>query len=376
MLNYEYPPIGGGAANATANILSQFAKNPGLEVDLITSSPNKSRIDHISNNIRIHRLDVNKKHFQHWTEREIILYSLHTYQYIKKMKKQIKYDLIHAFFGIPCGLIAYCFRKELPYIISLRGSDVPGFSNRFKIQYIPLRPIVKHIWRNASRVVSNSTGLAILAHKTSNKVPIDVIPNGVDINSFTPVKRTREEKIQLICVSRLIPRKGIDTLIRATQIILKQFTDFNIIIAGDGKLENSLKKLCNDLGVSPWINFIGPVNHEHLPSLYQNSDIFVLLSDSEGMSNSVLEAMSSGLPILTTNVGGTSELIQGNGIVIPPQSPHLAANALLELIKNSETRHEMGKKSRKISEKMTWEPIAKKYLDLYYRIARAGSNFP
>ena len=138
------------------------------------------------------------------------------------------------------------------------------------------------------------------------------------------------------------------------------------------QLEKPLKKLCLDLDVSSWISFIGHVDHDSLPSLYQNSDIFALLSNSEGMSNSVLEAMASGLPILTTNVGGTSELIHGNGIVIPPQRPYLAANALLELMKNSKERLEMGKKSRKITEKMSWEFTAKKYLSLYYDVATAN----
>ena len=130
--NYEYPPLGGGAGNATFYLLQEFSKISGLEIDLITSSIDKFKIEELTTNIRIHYLDIGKKntfHFQ--SQKDLLIYSWKAYFYAKKLIKQKKFDLTLAFFGIPCGYIA--MRLKIPYIVSLRGSDVPGYNERFKI---------------------------------------------------------------------------------------------------------------------------------------------------------------------------------------------------------------------------------------------------
>jgi len=132
MLNYEYPPIGGGASNATYYLLKEFAIRRNIEVDLVTSSPNtKFKKEELGDNIVIHKLPIGKKKLHYWTQREILAYSKRAYKYIKKLMQIKKYDVTHAFFGIPSGAIAYLFKKEIPYVVSLRGSDVPGFNKRF-----------------------------------------------------------------------------------------------------------------------------------------------------------------------------------------------------------------------------------------------------
>ena len=143
MLNYEYPPLGGGGSNACKYILKEFAKKD-LTVDLVTSSPSGTfETEKIGDTVNIYKLPVNKKSVHYWTQREIMTYSLRAHKFIKELLKENDYDLCHAFFGIPCGAIAYQFRKKMPYIVSLRGSDVPGFNKRFGIQYVFLTPIIK-----------------------------------------------------------------------------------------------------------------------------------------------------------------------------------------------------------------------------------------
>ncbi len=365
MLNYEYPPIGGGAANFSKNILNEFAKMREIELDLVTTSPNKFIIDEISRNVRVHRLELHKKSLYNWTDKELITYSLKAYKYIKKIIKD--FEVIHSISGVPCGIIAFLLRNEVPYIVSLRGSDVPGFSKSYSLHHYLLKPIIRKVWSNADLILANSVQLAKLAHKTSPDIPIDIIPNGVDINKFYPIKKTKKEKIRIICVSRLIERKGIDDLIRVVQLIMKDLNNFEVLIAGEGKLGKKLKKLSSELGTTSKVKFLGFIRNEDLPSLYQSSDIFVLPSKKEGMSNSMLEAMASGLPIITTDVGGIEELIKENGIVIPQGRIDVLADALTELILNPEKRRRMGIESREISSKMSWGNVAKRYYKIYMR---------
>lgn len=370
MLNYEYPPIGGGAGNATYYILKEFSKREDIEVDLVTSSPTDNfEQEQMGDNIRIYKLPVNKKEIHYWSQKEIISYSWKAYKLMKKLRGSVDYDLIHAFFGIPCGGIAYKFRREIPYIVSLRGSDVPGFDERFSLQYVFLRPILRRIWRNASAVVANSEWLKELALKTDKNADIDIIHNGINIEDFKPGNSNSDEFV-ILTVARLIRRKGIDDLIRAIPAVVKEDQNIKLKIIGEGNMESELKELAQRLGVSKYIEFLGYVPHEELPDHYSFSDVFVLPSKNEGMPNAVLEAMASGLPIITTDAGGSKELIDGNGIIIKIEDPDKIANSILELRKNQELRENMGARSRNIAEKLSWEIVAQDYLEKYEELIK------
>ena len=367
MLNYEYPPLGGGASNATYYLLKEFSQiDDNITIDLITSSAtNDFEKEKLTDRIHIYKLPVGKKSIHYWTQKEIISYSRQAYKHIKKLKKQTKYDLIHAFFGIPCGAIAYRFRKETPYIVSLRGSDVPGFNERFSFQYIFLKPIIRRVWKNAAAVIANSQGLKELALKTDRNAKIDVIYNGVNVEDFSPRNNRKNGDITILTVARLIKRKGVDDLIIAVPAIVKEHKNIKLRIIGEGNMENELKALAQQLKISKYIDFLGYVPHNEISNYYSTSDIFVLPSRNEGMSNTVLEAMASGLPVITTDTGGTRELIDSNGIIIPGEDSDAISNAVLNLINDHKLRENMGMKSRMIAESMSWKNVAEKYYKLY-----------
>ena len=364
MLNYEFPPLGGGAANACKYILKEMSRK-GIEVDLVTSSSNKFEIEKISESVNVYRLAVGKENIHYWTQREILSYSWKAKRFVRGLIGEKRYDLCHAFFGIPCGAIAYLYRKQLPYIVSLRGSDVPGFNQRFSFQYIFLKPIIRRIWENAKAVIANSDGLRKLAQKTYRNCAVDIIYNGIDIEQFKPA-RGNNNKLRLLCVSRLIERKGIDYLLRSISLIKEEFSNiFELWIVGEGNLEQQLKRLSRQLGIVDVISFKGYIEHDRLPDIYAISDIFILPSLNEGMSNTVLEAMASGLPIVTTDTGGAKELIDGNGIIIPTNDVKGITGALSKLIKKTSLRKQMGIKSRELASKFSWSAVAEDYMSLY-----------
>jgi len=368
MLNYEYPPLGGGAANATYYLLREFNSRKDIEVDLVTSSAKGIlEIEQFSDLITIHKLPIRKKSIHYWTLPEIISYSLKARSYIKNLKPD-SYDLIHAFFGIPCGVLAHRYRKKTPYVVSLRGSDVPGFNERFSLQYILLNPIIRKVWKDAAFVVSNSVGLSDLAHKTEPGLQIEMILNGIDLAAF-PVRVERNDgNFVILTVARLIKRKGIGDLIEAMPIVIEKCRNVKLIIIGEGNLERELCDQVSELGLMDFIEFKGYVPHENLPKYYALSNLFVLPSYNEGMSNTILEAMAAGLPIITTNTGGTSELIEGNGIVVQAGDTQSIGNAILQYIYDPNMIANHGEKSREKAKLMEWGQVANQYYQLFCEV--------
>lgn len=359
MLNYEFPPLGGGAANANYYLLKEFAKNKKLKIDLITSSEkNIDEIQKFSDNITIHKLNVGKKDFHYWKMKEIIIWTWRAYWKTKELVKQKNYDLTHCWFGWPSGIIGYLFKKKIPYLIALRGSDVPGYNERLVfLDKIIFSPISKVVWKSAFVVVANSLDLKQLALKTMQR-KIEIIYNGVDLNDFPGKKNYLGKRI--LCVSRLLERKGIKYLIEA-------MVDVNaeLVIVGSGKQEDELKNMVKTFGVNKKIVFVGVVPHEKIKKYYNSSDLFVLPSLNEGMSNTVLEAMASALPIIITDTGGAKELVNGNGIVIPQKNPKAISKAINNYLNNPKLLEKHGKASGKIAETLSWGKVAIQYLDLY-----------
>ncbi len=190
MLNYEFPPIGGGAANAHLSILKQYVQNPDLKIDVLTSAPERGFYkNQFSENITIYRIGVNKKNLHHWRKIEVIEWLIKTRHYYRHLLENNNYNLVHAFFGFPTGWLCYRSVDELPYIISLRGSDVPGRHARLKLDYKILAPVFRRIWENADAIVANSSGLKNRALRFLPSVLIEVIPNGVDLNFFRPAEK-------------------------------------------------------------------------------------------------------------------------------------------------------------------------------------------
>jgi glycosyltransferase involved in cell wall biosynthesis len=374
MLNYEYPPLGGGGSNACYYLLKEFSKL-NISVDLVTSSATGiSEIERMETNITVYKVPIHKKDIHYWTQKEILEYSWKANSKIKQLMKMYHYDLMHAFFTVPCGALAYLYKKNIPFVVSLRGSDVPGFNERFGFQYVFLKPMIKEIWKKADAVIANSKGLKELALETNSYQAIGVIYNGINTLEFRPKSETKTaECLELICVSRLIERKGIKYLVMAVGDMKHEKIKLTII--GDGNQFSELENLTSKLDIKDKVVFMGYLDHSKLAEAYQQSDIFVLPSLNEGMSNAVLEAMASGLPIITTDTGGTVELIDGNGLIINMQNPGSITDAIRQIMMAPAKFNEMGAKSRKIAETLSWSHVAQEYLDVYHEICPINGDF-
>lgn len=374
-LNYEYPPLGGGAANATAYLLDEFSRMPDVSVELVTSSIDAEyRRESIGENIVIHRLPIGKNaknlHFQ--SLKDLIIYSFKAYFFARKLMKREKYDMAQAFFTVPSGAVAWKLRREfgIPYIVSLRGSDVPGYSDRFGFLYPFLRPVARAIWRHATAVVSSSQGLKELALRTSPRQGIGIVPNGVDVKHFVPASEKRVQSARTLRLtlgaSRVTDRKGIQYLIEAIDSLKSEYV-FLLTVIGEGNAKAHLERMVRDLGLESRINFVGRIPREETLPYYQEADVFVLPSLNEGMSNAMLEALACGLPIITTRTGGAEELVREgeNGFIVKHGDAQDLARALRIVAKDAILRESMGNASRSMAESMSWESVAKQYIELY-----------
>jgi len=360
VLNYEFPPLGGGAGNATYYLFKEFAQNPDIKIDLVTSSINFFHIEKFSENIAIHFLDIGKKGNLHYQSNlNLLYYSWKAFWYSKKLLKNNKYDICHAFFSIPCGYIA--MNLGLPYIVSLRGSDVPFYNKRFYLlDSLIFKRLSIKIWKNAKKVIANSLKLKELANSIVREQHIEVISNGVDIEEFKPIKNKKNSSpLKLISTGRLIERKGYKYLIES----ITDIKDVKLILIGDGNLKVKLEKLAKDHNISAC--FIGKKDHKEILQFLQKSDIFILPSLNEGMSNSILEAMAVGLPIITTDTGGSNELVKGNGIIVRKASTADLKKAILFYINDKNLIHSHGLMSRNLAKKMSWKQVSIKYNKLY-----------
>lgn len=374
IINYEFPPIGGGGGIATYYIARELARR-GIGVTVLTSHFRSLRYYEELEGIRVYRVPVWRKRRDSCRVLEMLSFVLMSFPTLLYILRKFRYDLLHIFFGVPSGPLGYVAKKlfGIPYLIRMGGGDVPGFRPfQYKYLYTLLTPVLKLLWKNAAFLVANSDGLRDMAHQMFPDLPIQVIPNGVDVRRFAAgQERIPDKPVRILFVSRLIRRKGLQFLIDAVPLIRQHTsTPFVIKVIGDGPDKELFLQQIEARGVRQYFKFIGYVDHDKLPEYYFDADIFVLPSLAEGMPNVVLEAMGSGLPVVATNVPGSEELVRNgeNGFLVPARDTDALAQALIPLINNRQLQENMGYQSRIQAQAYMWDIIMEQYLTLYRKM--------
>ena len=371
MLNYEFPPMGGGGGQAHLALLRQYADRRDLSADVLTSAPQPGvSTEEFARNIRIHKVGIHKKDLHLWRRSEIMVWLAKAGSFYRGLLRESRYDLVHAFFGFPTGWLCYRTARRLPYIISLRGSDVPGANARLKLDYKILGPLVfKPIWRKASALVACSEGLKVRALQFLPSAQIQVIPNGVDLERFHPAEVGKDSgELRMLTVGRLSVTKRLPLLLEMIELLRVQGGKTHLTIVGGGALESELRQQLGRRNLRDAVTLMGRREGSEMPEIYRQHDVFVSASMQEGMSNAMLEAMASGLPIVTTRCEGVDELIADNGIVVDDPPPAALAAAIRRLADGPATRQAMSVAARKKAESFGWDNVAEAYLQLYAKV--------
>ncbi|WTC19163.1 glycosyltransferase family 4 protein [Streptomyces cellulosae] len=204
------------------------------------------------------------------------------------------------------------------------------------------------------------------------------LPPGVDEKTFHPGSGGDEVRARLgltdrpvvVCVSRLVPRKGQDTLIRAMPAILAAEPDAALLIVGGGPYEKDLRRLAADTGVAASVRFTGSVPWSELPAHYGAGDVFAMPCrtrrgglDVEGLGIVYLEASATGIPVVAGDSGGAPDAVLDGetGWVVPGTSPTETADRITTLLADPELRDRMGRRGREwVEEKWRWDLLADK----------------
>ena len=211
------------------------------------------------------------------------------------------------------------------------------------------------------------------------KAKIRVVPNGVDIQRFKPSGRCEamkhqiriDNKLCVLFVGRLIPRKGLPFLIEAAKQVVKENSQTMFVIVGDGPLKNSLRARLEKMNLASSFVFLGDVHESVLPSLYNCADVFVLPSIQEGQGIALLEAQATAKPVVAFDVGGVREAVldKETGFLMKPDS-RLLAEAVMKLLASRSLREKMGSKGREfVSTSFSWDICAQRMLRVYREAA-------
>jgi glycosyltransferase involved in cell wall biosynthesis len=393
LLNYEYPPLGGGAGIATRS-LAESLTDLGVQVDVVTGglqdspaadgisaarggSPAELRSSRLPRDVpgpNVFRVQTSRRELHSAGMAVAASYLLKAWPVVRRLLRDHRYDVIHCFFSLPTGaLLPLARRAGVGTVLSLRGSDVPGYDMmepRLQAVHRILRPLTRSIWSRADRVVALSTSLGDMVRQTQPDLQFKVIGNGVDLEHFRPRpgRRRAMDPLRCLAVSRLVQRKALDTLLYAFKRLPAE--GFRLTIAGSGSEEATLRHLARSLDLDGTVRFAGPVPHAELANAYHEADVFVLLPRAESFGNVFAEAISSGLPVVGSAVGGVKDLVEEgvNGWLVPPDDPEAAAAAIARLADEG-LRAEMGRQSRVRAESLlSWEGVASSYLSVYREV--------
>lgn len=298
-------------------------------------------------------------------------------------------DVVHSSAAAFCGMAGVVAKVEYgtPLLLTEHGvylreqylsvgrSNMSRFSKRFLIAIV--RTIVRTNLYYADVVAPvcsfNARWERLLGVRGER---ISVVYNGVSSDVFAPRTQRSEGPLRLLAVARSDPNKDIETLLRAMAIIHRHLPDVRLDIRGSVSVPDyhtRMLALCTELGIDDVVVFGG--HTEDPAALYREADVLVQSSVSEGFPYAVIEGMMSGLPVVATDVGGTSEAVADTGITVPAQDPARLAAALIIVLQDEDLRARLGEAARERALNLfTIRRSASEYMDLY--TALAGGEEP
>ena len=342
IVNYEFPPVGGGGGVSALTLAKGFIEN-GCEVDYLTSWYKGLEKSEIVEGINVHRVRVlGRTGLQTATMISLLTYPIAGLIPGIRLCRTRKYELINTHFAVPSGPLGHALSRlfRIPNILSIHGGDIYDPSKKSSPhRHWYLRAAVRFFLNSADRVVAQSSNTRDNAVRFYDpRHPIEIIPLAYVPFAFTPVPRSSlklaERKKYIVGVGRLVKRKGFDTFIRALSLLDEGVAG---VIIGNGPEREHLERLAKELHVDQRLQFAGAVDEENKFQYLANADVYVLSSVHEGFGIVLQEAMQVGLPLVSTNNGGQTDIVSEgvNGYLVPPQDPEALADGIRKALSGS-----------------------------------------
>ncbi len=232
------------------------------------------------------------------------------------------------------------------------------------------RPLVNYLLAHARPLITISQSSARRLHMLGIPNPVVIYP-GTDPQRFHPPAEPPSGPFTLLSVGRLLPRKGVDTAIRALAQLREEYADLQYLIAGRGPERPRLQRLARDLGVEDRVQFLGGVPASDLPDIYRQAHVFVLPLREEAHADSVegfgmvfLEAAATAIPSVAGNSGGAAEAVRDGetGFLVPPSNVSAVVESVRRLLDDEVLRLEMGHNGRRwVEEEMNWDRVVRDF---------------
>jgi glycosyltransferase involved in cell wall biosynthesis len=362
VLTIEYPPLGGGASPMIHELNKQFV-SLGHEVTTVTMAHNELASEEFVEGIKVYRIKCFRAHTHISFFWEHVAFLLGARKFLSSYVQRHPVDFCYTHFLVPTGMLTKWLHNkyQIPYVITAHGSDIPGFNpDRFNFIHRFTPPLLRSIINRSSYIVSPSLYLKNLIFDIQKIKPekITHIPNGINTDLFIPGFK----KPMILSTGRLLPRKGFQYLIEA---VSDESFPFEVHICGAGPMMNELKEKAKN-SMTPVI-FHGWVDNksEMYRSLLAEASIFCLVSAKENASISLLEALSSGCAVITSDVSGCPESVGDAGICIPPEDVPALKKQLRIFAEKPEFLSQLQKQGRERAvREFSWPSIAARYLAL------------
>jgi len=285
---------------------------------------------------------------------------------IRKLVKKIQPDILHSHYASSYGLFGRMCNYH-PFVVSVWGSDVYEFPQLNKLN----NKLLTYILKGTDSVCSTSNNMAAETRKYYNEKDIIITPFGVDIEKFKNKKPIMSDGVITIGVAKGLEEiYGLNYLIEAFTQLRNKNSDknLNLMIVGDGSQKETLIKQCTENGILSNVIFTGAVDNNKVPDYINKMDIVCIPSLSESFGVSAVEACACGRPVVSTNVGGLTEIVIDNfsGFTVNPKDSNAICEKLDYLINNVDEAIRISSNSRKVvEEKYNWLKNAETMHKLY-----------
>lgn len=372
IVNYEFPPLGGGGGVATYDLALEWVKEG--QVDVLTSNFQDLPAYENINGINVYRTKILFRKSRD-AATFISMFSFLVTGFFRgiSLARKNRYDVINTHFAVPSGPLGYILSKmfRIPNVLSLHGGDIYDPSKKMSPHdSFFFSRVVKFILNSADRLVAQSTNTRDNTVKYYNPDrEIAVIPLAFHPPVKPKVSRKSlglaEDDFYLITVGRLIKRKAIDTMLHAMAGIKKR--KIKLLIVGDGPERDYLEAIAADKGIGGSVRFLGYLDDEDKYRYLGASDLFILTSLHEGFGIVFMEAMHMGLPIVATNHGGQTDFLKQdeNAILIDVGDADACREAILRFSRDKILYRKCSTGNKRKIRDFYAENVASEYMKIF-----------